>query len=662
MQVSGSLKLWLRVNRKYRILLDSKFSQEFNDKEKEHRIKESFSLINKKNRKHGNVVIELKLKSFQSTQVSRARTGFEGLAGLAGLAGLVGLVGLLDDGCSGVVNAFVQSLFQVPCFSQIVMAYEDCLGRKGVLAGLKALFCELQTSDEAVSPQELVRRLGLEKVGEVKGRAGRKMVVERIIRGIIDEGDEKVANCFVGKLQDVGELESSDVVFDGESFTNVYDCIQELLLKQKSSAGYKDLIEETKRKFLTLPDILIIALPEGHQFEYFPIINLPELSPLAHNETYFLISQISEIQTKSRSTSAACISLPSSCTLFLNEKVTPINPKLFSCFSSDPLSSKPSMCESGLSSTAIQNPFKAHFLIYSKQVPQRSPRSSILLKSKPNPVSQILAGVHLVGLEMVLGYEGPGFLSNPPLHTNSPTHPSQPFQLHIAKGLKGRDLRSELSRHIPDDYRLWTFTPGIKNWELRELKLNDQLAPDRSVFIEVILQKPIFVLKDLKWNFLHLFENSAKASLESDLADENLEMLTPSSAKAIVFYKWYDWNNGSPKLTLFKMVTLTSTSNMSQIRQDLISSWTGHNESHARLVLHLEKCKVTEYKNKENFLHVYSYRPGENYELTISKRGNFGVRHVIIDNGDAFIGENPPKDLDSGYMDAKKYMSTFFPN
>ena len=80
------------------------------------------------------------------------------------------------------------------------------------------------------------------------------------------------------------------------------------------------------------------------------------------------------------------------------------------------------------------------------------------------------------------------------------------------------------------------------------------------------------------------------------------------------------------------------------------------------MMLHLEKCKVSEYKNKEIFLHVYSYRPGENYELTISKRGNFGVRHVIIDNGDAFIGESPPEDPDFGYMDAKKYISTFFSN
>ena len=660
-QVSGSLKLWLRFHRKFKILLDLKISHEFNEKDRELKIQEKFSLINKKSLKLSQVVVALKLTTFQNTQICRARTGF---------------VGLLDDGCCGLVNCLVQSWFQAAWFKQLVMGYQHEVDREGALAKLKSLFYELQCSNFPACPKEFVTRLGLAAGREMKSRADWKSCVKEVIRGVVAGDLQDVLACFVGKAESSDESyrtgqELSEVVIDGENFRNVYECIKETLFKSKSASGSKGEI----RKLLALPVILLIFLPENQEFEYFPELDLQELSSSQKPEKYSLLSQITPIHTSSGPSFVNYISLPSGLYRFSNEQVTAISPKLHSSLSCSLQTSKFSMSESGLTSTLVRNPFSASLLIYSKSIhPTESihsnhPNYSItsntsLLHSIPRPISDLLTGIHLVGLEMILGYEGPGVLSCPSSVSvsASASASSQYFQIFIGKGLKGRDLRNELSNHIPDDYRLWTFAPGIKNWELKELKLNDHLPPDRSVFLEVILQKPVFALTGASWNFIYQFDNSTKASFENDLTDENLEMLTPSSAKAIVFYKWYDWNNGNPKLTLFKMVTLTSTSNMLQIRQDLMSSWKGANVSSAKMMLHLEKCKVTEYKNKENFLHVYSYRPGENYELTISKRGNFGVRHVIIDNGDAFIGESPPEDPDFGYMDAKKYISTFFSN
>ena len=95
---------------------------------------------------------------------------------------------------------------------------------------------------------------------------------------------------------------------------------------------------------------------------------------------------------------------------------------------------------------------------------------------------------------------------------------------------------------------------------------------------------------------------------------------------------------------------------MSQIRKDLYEHRMPSSENLSKMVLHLEKCKITDTKNKEQICNIHTYKLEDNYELTISKRGTFGVRHVIIDNGDAFIGEIPLENPD--YIDAKKYITS----
>ena len=229
----------------------------------------------------------------------------------------------------------------------------------------------------------------------------------------------------------------------------------------------------------------------------------------------------------------------------------------------------------------------------------------------------------------------------------------------IPKYFKGKDLRAELTSHIVGDFRLWTFTPGYKNWEFKELKLNDLLETElknKALFIDVEDNKNVFKLVNNSWEFEKTLEISTESSQDTEIIDECIELQTPSHAKAIVVYKWYDWNNGDPKLTLFKLVTLTSTANMSQIRKDLYEHRMPSSENLSKMVLHLEKCKITDTKNKEQICNIHTYKLEDNYELTISKRGTFGVRHVIIDNGDAFIGEIPLENPD--YIDAKKYITS----
>ena len=270
--------------------------------------------------------------------------------------------------------------------------------------------------------------------------------------------------------------------------------------------------------------------------------------------------------------------------------------------------------------------------------------------------------INLLSRDMIIGWDKPGITPPEGSLYLTPSFSASPlkYRLNIPKYYKGKDLRAYLASHIMGDYRLWTFTPGYRNWEFKELKLNDSLEAElshKALFIDVEDDRAIFKRDHLEWTFENTREVPTDSSQDTEIIDECFDLQTPSHAKAIVAYKWYDWNNGKPKLTLFKLATLTSTASMSQIRSDLCTHWHKSSENLPKMILHLEKCKVTHTKNKEQVTHIHTYKLEDNYELTISKRGSFGVRHVMIDNGDVFIGEVPPDVQPENYIDAKKYIS-----
>ena len=270
--------------------------------------------------------------------------------------------------------------------------------------------------------------------------------------------------------------------------------------------------------------------------------------------------------------------------------------------------------------------------------------------------------INLLSRDMILGWDKPGITPPEGSLYPTPSFSETPckFRLKIPKHYKGKDLRAHLAAHIIGEYRLWTFTPGYRNWEFKELKLNDSLETElshKALFIDVDDDRGIFKREDTEWRFENTREVHTDSSLDTEITDECFELQTPSHAKAIVTYKWYDWNKGQPTLTLFKLATLTSTASMAQIRSDLCTHWQNSSENLQKMILHLEKCKITYTKNKEQVNHIHTYKLEDNYELTISKRGSFGVRHVMIDNGDVFIGEVPPDVQPDNYIDAKRYIS-----
>ena len=297
-------------------------------------------------------------------------------------------------------------------------------------------------------------------------------------------------------------------------------------------------------------------------------------------------------------------------------------------------------------------------LIYEEEIKQK------WLEEKERAEKNSKLEIFLVARDMILGWDKPGI--SPPdsslypkvLFSESNLHR---YKLQIPKYYKGKELRAELSTHIIGEYRLWTFTPGYRNWEFKELKFNDSVEAElvnKALFIDIESEKQLFKLKNGCWEFENTIEVSTNSSQDTELIEECTELQTPSHAKAIVAYKWYQWNNGQPKLTLFKLVTLTSTANMSKIREDLYTNQQFSKERLSKMILHLEKCKIADIKNKEQIANIHTYKLEDNYELTISKRGNFGVKHVIIDNGDTFIGEIPPDIIPYNYIDAKRYISS----
>lgn len=97
---------------------------------------------------------------------------------------------------------------------------------------------------------------------------------------------------------------------------------------------------------------------------------------------------------------------------------------------------------------------------------------------------------------------------------------------------------------------------------------------------------------------------------------------------------------------------------MGDIRADLYTKVFGSNpEDLQNMYLHLEKSRFQEPKNKEFAIMVNTFKPDDNYDLIIGKKGVFGVKHVAIDNGDVFIGEMMPNPYPVDYIDAKKFIS-----
>lgn len=668
--LSGELNLWVFKRNRYENLSNLKIDHFFSEENQILDLKK-FSEVFRNKKAQKNLMVELNVESKLGPEFFKLDNSF---------------VGIIDDKFSGFINCFVQTLFHLKFLRKTILTSLDVEYKDNqVLQALKALFYNLNCSNFAVDPTQFIKSLNLNR--DRAYLPGNQLdclyVVEEILKNLTKS--EKIEKIFLpmfsGIVKKKVEYNNSKFLTESnENFTeiylstrncaNIYECFDKLVRETVTSnleKGEVGLIEKKTLKFLSLPSILILVLDpicgsQGFKCEY--ELELEKFMETKLTQKFQLFGQIINNGTSSKY--QVCLSLENIFLRFENDLISSHLAKTFISYFPHEVQNF-EMQETGLIKTSTPNPLSPKVLVYIKsdqlstifedfQLNSIIPPTKSFIYSPKNPEQNQIVEIRIVGLETILGWSGPGVLPQ----TSNDTFFQYSLQLPISKKTKGRDLRSELSSHISEDYRLWAFTPGGKNWEFKELKLNDSafLDPQKAIFIEVIMQKPIFYNNNTQWNFIYNFDTSTKASFENDLTDENLEMLTPSSAKAIVFYKWYDWNKGKPNLTLFKMVTLTSTSNMSQIRQDLINGREDLKSS-SKMLLHLEKSKILEYKNKESFSNVYSYRTDENYELTISKRGNFGVRHVIIDNGDVFIGESQPHPLPADYVDARKYILSF---
>jgi len=269
----------------------------------------------------------------------------------------------------------------------------------------------------------------------------------------------------------------------------------------------------------------------------------------------------------------------------------------------------------------------------------------------------------LVTLEMVLDWEGPG-ISNPNselyCQKNFSEDKLRRYKFVGSKDWTVEDLKKKLSSHIDSKFRLWSFSPGYKNWEFTELLEKEKLENisaklDKAIFIEVEDNQRVFKLNESEeWEFIKK-EESLNGSLsqhtEVVCEEEGVSAPSASSGHALVFYKWY--NQGTLKLVT--AAAIRDSANLDQIREDLSSVACGENLT-SKVVLHLEKSSSLESKYKEFNSNIHTFMPGDNYKVSCNQPP-FGVKHVKIRNGDAFVGE-----ITSESPNAKKHITEIYDN
>lgn len=628
-------------------------------------------------------------------------------------------VGLINEGTTCYVNSLLQTLFFLTTFRNAVYQMPTHLEDSDKLPlSLQLVFYHLQCADTPASTKDLLNSFGWDAeqlniqhdIQEFNCILAETL--EKKMKNTAAEGT--YSKMFTGKMKNL--VVCNDVEFQStrvESFTelqlnvkgckDVYESLEKYVESEELNGDNQyeagEFGKQNARKevvFAVLPPVLQLHLKRfeydpladgmekvNDRYEYYEEINLAKYLENHEDSKYFLFSVLVHTGTARGGHYFAYISpkVDGNWYKFNDDSVD--NALVSQVFHSN-FGGEIVEIESGRSEIFTQKTLKsdrcAYMLVYlhSDLLPIMKENKVIVpqqihtifeaekqkkvkeAEEKAEKDSQIT--INLLSRDMILDWNRPGI--TPP---DSPLYPvlsfSQSFskfQLEIPKSFKGKDLRILLSHHIIGTFRLWTFTPGYSNWEFKELKINDSIEKElknKALFIDVEPDQTVFTKENNEWKFENTL-NVSDLNTEIEMVDECFELQTPSHAKVILVYKWYDWNYGNPKLSLFKVVTLTSTANMSQIRNDLCAHWQGSIENLPKMVLHLEKCKVTDLKNKELIAHLHTYKLEDNYELTISKRGSFGVRHVILDNGDAFIGEVPPDILPENYMDAKKYITS----
>ena len=299
--------------------------------------------------------------------------------------------------------------------------------------------------------------------------------------------------------------------------------------------------------------------------------------------------------------------------------------------------------------TAYDIPENLHKMIENEQREKEEAYQKRILKESTS-------SVYLVTQEMVLGWDKAG-ISPPDSEVYSGERfsacASARYTVQIPKGSKGKNLLDMVRKYAKEYLKLWVYTPGFTNWTFKELDHNDFLlrqVNNKAVFIES--DQILFEKVNEEWK---LIDTSAESP--GSQSTEVLDDLFEHYNKVFAVFKWYDWNNGDPKIEVIRAKTATSISNISAIRNEVYYTKFVTNLSMPHnIFLHHEKSK-SEY-GSENGLSIDSFGPGENYDISVGLDYKNVSRHVSVNNGDSFIAELQPDVIPDNYINAKQWLAS----
>lgn len=270
--------------------------------------------------------------------------------------------------------------------------------------------------------------------------------------------------------------------------------------------------------------------------------------------------------------------------------------------------------------------------------------------------------IFVVSREIVIGWDRPGITLAESILYSSDTFSNDPrrrLRMRVPKNYTISKLKNYLRKYIPNNFKLYSFKPAYRNWDFKEL--NDSASVEheltvkeegiRALYIEVeegleIFQRtkgtPVDDEEETQvWEFKYPMSNGAGgSSTDESAASQSTEIMDQEQVEsALVFLKWYEFHGEMPVLRMVDVVRISHGTTMNSIRECLYKSYYGNTPEEASMInLYLEKSKYTD-SSKEITSNINSFGANDNYELNVNRKGGFGVKYVMIENGDIFVGE-----------------------
>jgi hypothetical protein len=203
----------------------------------------------------------------------------------------------------------------------------------------------------------------------------------------------------------------------------------------------------------------------------------------------------------------------------------------------------------------------------------------------------------------------------------------------MRKDCKAQELNDNISKYVKSSIKLWVFTPGFINWQVKELVLNENLQKqvnNKAVFIETNEKIFEYIQEISSWEFINSGSISP-CSQGTEILDDELEI----KPKVFLIFKWFDYNDGSPILTTLKAESVF-IKDLEKLRDDLFIAKFGKiNEFSHKIQIFVEKAS----NGGKDYPEVKLFPWNKNFEV-IHCSSSKDPNQLDLNHGDCIIGQN----------------------